>query len=379
MGKKSKKNAGSRSKAEAKTGESSSSSFAAAAPSAVSTAATWTTTGILFDARNGFGGNGFEGNGGVLAIGGTTGSKKLKCVRCCSALKDLTKAHQCPGCAQLYCWRCEKKMFRECLNGKNCANPLWRCMDCTGGQTMLRLSGETVPFGVNNNLVINGSAYQRMVELIAKDERLSDAAIPFQTCSSPKCLWDETVTDEGGNGWNSPFECYSCASATDTSTCRTSYLRKCSTSSCFTALCTACDHDTNERMFALACDANDRQDSEPVLGEVQSKFPKALSRCQECKRDVCATCNIKGARDTSFVIDRNGFHTTCPPCTEKKYWSAKPCTNPTCPNEVGLPTKRCGGCHLDRYCSVECQGMAYPAHKSRCRAISAKRAAAAGK
>ena len=376
MGKKSKKNAGSRAKAKA-GGSSSAAAGAAPAPSAVSTAAptaaaTLTTTG-MFDARNG---NGFESNnGGVLAIGGNVGSKKLKCIRCCCALKDLAKAHQCPGCAQLYCWRCEKKKFRECFNGKNCINPLRRCVDCTGGQTMLRLSGETIPVGDNNSLVINGSVYQRMVELIAKDERLSDAAIPFRTCSSQKCLWDKTVTDEEGNHWNCPFECYSCALVTDTS--RASNFRKCSASSCFTMLCTACDDDTNERMFAR--DRQHSAGSQLSFGVVQSEFPKALSRCQECQRDVCATCNTKGARDTSFVIDRNGFHATCPPCTEKKYWSAKPCTNPTCPNEVGVPTKRCGGCHIGRYCSVECQGMAYPAHKGRCLAISAKRAATAGK
>jgi hypothetical protein len=57
------------------------------------------------------------------------------------------------------------------------------------------------------------------------------------------------------------------------------------------------------------------------------------------------------------------------------YWSAKPCTNPTCPNEVGVPTKRCGGCHIDRYCSVDCQLAAYPAHVNRCHKIQEKRAA----
>ena len=38
-------------------------------------------------------------------------------------------------------------------------------------------------------------------------------------------------------------------------------------------------------------------------------------------------------------------------------------------------TKRCGGCHLDRYCSVECQTAMYPDHVGRCKRIQNKRAA----
>ena len=59
------------------------------------------------------------------------------------------------------------------------------------------------------------------------------------------------------------------------------------------------------------------------------------------------------------------------------YWSTKPCTNPSCPNEVGVPTKRCGGCHIDRYCSIKCQLAAYPTHVKRCQKIQEKRAAVA--
>ena len=55
------------------------------------------------------------------------------------------------------------------------------------------------------------------------------------------------------------------------------------------------------------------------------------------------------------------------------YWKTKPCTNPTCPKEAGVPTKRCGGCHLDRYCSVACQAAAYPNHMAKCKKIQAKR------
>lgn len=61
------------------------------------------------------------------------------------------------------------------------------------------------------------------------------------------------------------------------------------------------------------------------------------------------------------------------------HWSSKPCTNPSCPNEIGVPTKRCGGCRIDRYCSVECQAEAHPHHEARCKKIQEKRLLAAEK
>lgn len=59
--------------------------------------------------------------GGIL-----TGGKKLKCVRCYGNIKDLEKAHQCPGCSNLHCWRCERKCFEECPSGSDCMQPLRR-------------------------------------------------------------------------------------------------------------------------------------------------------------------------------------------------------------------------------------------------------------
>eukprot|EP00562_Extubocellulus_spinifer_P007670 CAMPEP_0178502746 /NCGR_PEP_ID=MMETSP0696-20121128/17669_1 /TAXON_ID=265572 /ORGANISM="Extubocellulus spinifer, Strain CCMP396" /LENGTH=262 /DNA_ID=CAMNT_0020131825 /DNA_START=118 /DNA_END=906 /DNA_ORIENTATION=- len=55
----------------------------------------------------------------------------------------------------------------------------------------------------------------------------------------------------------------------------------------------------------------------------------------------------------------------CMPC----YWSSKPCTNPDCPNEAGVPTKRCGGCRRSRYCSKECQIAMWPEHKKTCMGV----------
>ena len=204
MGKKSKKTAG---RAKAKAGGSS------AASAATSSAA--------------------SADSAVLAIGGKSnaaGSKRLKCVRCSASLKDPAKAHQCPGCAQLYCWRCEQKRFRECLNGKGCVNPLRRCKDCTEGKTMAKLCGvpvsEREASDGDKSFTLSLADYQECVGLISKDERLSDAALPFCFCFTSQCRWDELVADEQGLLWCRPSECNACASITDGS--RPSYFRKCS-------------------------------------------------------------------------------------------------------------------------------------------------------
>ena len=202
MGKKSKKNAV---RAKGKAGESSSAVASATVGSAVAPAAAAATLTTSATASTGTSdaGNGSErSNGGVLVKGGNDGSsRKLKCVRCCSSLKDLAKAHQCPGCAQLYCWRCEKKTFLACLNGRNCVKPLRRCEDCYRGRTSKRVLLEcTGIFMIKGEVPVDD-----LLELLAKDERLSDAAVPFSTCHSRECLWDKTVIDELGNRWNVPF------------------------------------------------------------------------------------------------------------------------------------------------------------------------------
>ena len=102
--------------------------------------------------------------------------------------------------------------------------------------------------------------------------------------------------------------------------------------------------------------------------------------CVACSTDTCVSCMddrsltalvVSQVRLLCFGEDVSRFR--CSRC----YWSTKPCTNPSCPNEVGVPTKRCGDCHIDRYCSVECQAAAYLDHIGRCKKIVAKRDAAA--
>jgi hypothetical protein len=65
----------------------------------------------------------------------------------------------------------------------------------------------------------------------------------------------------------------------------------------------------------------------------------------------------------------------------REYLLEKICTNDACPNEAGkVKTFRCGGCHIHRYCSVECQTKDRHDHAERCerikRRITKARAAA---
>jgi len=365
MGKKSKKGA-----ARAKAAAASAGSAAAApapAASVGSAAGTSNAAGVELTTSS---------NGGVLARSGNGGKTKMKCVRCYATLKDFAKARPCPGCAELYCWRCAKKKFRECLNGKNCVEPLSRCAECWSGGTMIKvgaaiLDENQLEVPADGDVYIPIAARRQIEELVSNDELLSMAAMPFRRCPSGlKCRWDTAVVDEEGYYWSCPSECHACASVADAS--RPSFFRKCS--QCIGVHCTACDDALKVHLQTPVPVVK----SPDLLKKLRSEFANAMFRCRECNQNVCGNCASNALTDmTPFARDASGgFDTLCSPCTEKKYWSAKPCTNPTCPNEVGVPTKRCGDCHIARYCSVECQEMAYPAHRNRCQAILARRVAA---
>ena len=115
------------------------------------------------------------------------------------------------------------------------------------------------------------------------------------------------------------------------------------------------------------------QEMEKLGNLVRGNTVGAISICPTCKVCICTACMDDKSME-SFVVAMMKSSASSYQCS-RCYWSTKPCTNPTCPNEVGVPTKRCGGCHLDRYCSVECQLAAYPAHVNRCGRIQEKRAA----
>jgi len=125
-----------------------------------------------------------------------------------------------------------------------------------------------------------------------------------------------------------------------------------------------------------------KEDAVSIMEDIRAEIGW-YAQCKHCNLYVCYQClDDRSARivaeaqlavvfaDSTKLDEMSPF--ICTPC----YWSSKPCTNPNCPNELGIPTKRCGGCHLDRYCSVECQAAMYPEHVDRCQRIQARRAAA---
>ena len=317
------------------------------------------------------------------AVRGKSGSipKKVRCVSCLALIKDPAKGHACPGCSMLYCWRCEKKSFIRCPNGDNCSLPLRRCDRCVTGRTLsreLHAIGEEPPHHSDGvYFSAEPHTWHRHVfdDIIEKRDDLTLEALPFTTCGGSNCFGSEL----------SRIECGRCAEGPTTKK-----LSSCSL--CGKARCRSCELAAGEPVKAafgrLFRDAGKRSPG-VILDEfrdaVSATAPDAMAHCDKCEQQTCYECldlvEIKcivtlillSARGVVNVGERGSDHTfQCSRCR----WSTKPCTNPTCPNEVGIPTKRCGGCHIDRYCSVECQAAAYPDHVGRCEKIRSKRAAA---
>lgn len=320
-------------------------------------------------AGDGGGGTGGGGGGGAMV---TSSKKAQKCVRCFGTVKA-DKGTACPGCSLLYCWRCEKKAFGECPNGSDCVHQVRRCISCSGGVTMLRVleEKEGVNYDVGSDSFDFSTLYDacgRFQEYIEQDETLSIDANGVAKC--PDC---------------EARECYHCQVSPIPQ-------RILSCDSCPAYRCRACSRG---KLFELSMNPNFHSTAQHIMGEVargasqssevvgqlgdliRQNMVGAISVCSTCKvGSCCTTCmddrsmeSAAGALMSMSVAGLPGYQ--CSRC----YWSTKPCTNPTCPNEVGVPTKRCGGCHLDRYCSVECQAAAYPAHVNRCNKIQEKRVA----
>ena len=359
MGKKSKKQQTGGTKAKAKASATSSASGGAAA--GVSTSC--------------------DGNSGIL-----TSSKKNRCVLCCSLLKDLAKAHACPGCSLLFCWRCEKKNFDGCQNGDRCVRPIRKCSKCRTGITMQRELVAAGALGPNEKLTIldNGAPTTRKAygEILDSRTDLTNESWPYGLCGAIACTsYSDCKTLEE---MIVLMECIHCVSASANkllSCCR-----------CHKIRCRPCANLSSNAVLTEAIDlvtANANEAKDVALETVvalqdclSTGSPDSMAKCHSCSRVICYEChNFEETKLTAEMLlgTANGifepekmFH--CSFC----YWSAKPCTNPNCPNEVDIPTKRCGGCHLDRYCSVECQAAMYPDHVGRCKQIQERRAAAAG-
>ena len=311
-----------------------------------------------------------SGSANGILTSGSGSSKKQRCITCRVLLKDLTKAHECHGCHQLtgglFCWRCERKYFVECPNGSACAHPVKRCHGCSHGVTAKSISMKYVDQEGNSHWVKGDDSdlFLRVCE--REHSKCNMDSIPLQQCGADGC---------------SVQECYRCLAAPDLH-----QLNSCSI--CSLVRCYNCMHkkyvssnEITKEMMRMS-DSNtplSKFDFAEVAEMIRNADPESIGKCEDCGVSFCFSCMDNRSLQivSRCFVDavRNGEDGCelfrCSQC----YWSSKPCTNPNCPNEVGIPTKRCGGCHLGRYCSVECQAAAYPEHMRRCHKIQAKRAA----
>ena len=139
-----------------------------------------------------------SGAGVGAASGGTghgaamvTSKKAQKCVRCFGSVKA-DKGISCPGCSQLYCWRCEKKAFDACPNGEKCVHPIRRCWNCSHAQTftnvMKKREGFICPDSTEDpeQFEYVADAVLRFTnDVIADDDALTNDATPEVAC--PRC------------------------------------------------------------------------------------------------------------------------------------------------------------------------------------------------
>ena len=321
-----------------------------------------------------------KSTGGKAAAVGTNASSKQRCAYCCALLKELAKSQQCPGCSQLFCWRCEKKYFKSCPNGVNCVRQVRRCYFCWHGDTFTKnCDGGEIISEVDGELsYMTTEAFKIFRDNVNKNEALAIDAFPFPYCVEEGCK---------------QTECHMCFSGPAVSRligCRVCHKSRCH--SCNQAnleeefRVPAVYTDTINSVLSSRRDKLSQEELNAVGNALRAEWSDLYIICS-CGVAQCYACLDDRAMD---LISRDMMRVKevsepIPSWSEESaykcgncYWSSKPCTNPNCPNEAGIPTKRCGGCHLDRYCSIECQAEAYPEHMERCHKIQAKRAATGG-
>ena len=285
--------------------------------------------------------------------GGDAGKRIVqKCANCLSSVKDISKGRQCPGCSVLYCWRCERKYFVACNNGADCIHPLRRCMGCAQCGTIRKVLGEKtcdsaacMEEGEDGNFWVTDSSLDAFEECIRTDDRLTAHANPFMYCEASGCKANE---------------CMLCLSDPVTRTLIA--CSRCDKTRCLDCALASLDQPLIRAVFSQAR-------LEGSWERLWRTAPDTFWKCRVCGDKCCAECigssDIKGS--AGFILDGDGkARYKCSRC----YFAAKPCTNPTCPHEVGVPTKRCGDCRRARYCSKECQSAAYPAHQRECKAVA---------
>mmetsp|Transcript_14120 Transcript_14120/g.31518 ORF Transcript_14120/g.31518 Transcript_14120/m.31518 type:complete len:278 (-) Transcript_14120:217-1050(-) len=252
------------------------------------------------------------------SAGGVGGGEKLpRCSRCVCIIRDEAKSATCPGCIKPFCWRCEERYFWHCPFVETCPLPTKRCEDCLNGKTMAELamdSDGTLPKSRGQTPWAHFSRSIVPSDLLRELAESRPEALAFVACQAKGC---------------DCCRCQLCVDESEAKARRTDGVPHYLTcDSCHTTKCYHC-------------------------GGAEDYF----FRCFKCY--------------TSYWLPRLhlGNGKACMPC----YWSSKPCTNPDCPNDVGVPTKRCGDCRRARYCSKECQIAMWPKHKEECSKMTKKK------
>ena len=299
-------------------------------------------------------------------------NKKTRCMSCRCLIKDTSKAHACPGCSIVYCWRCERREFQACPNGAICVHPIRRCGPCASGFT---LDGIMKAFCSDEDG--NPPPPEKQVDLFENFLAVRDTTnnpwsvdtLPLQVCSGDGCKFSECRRCFTDPSVIRMVRCNICCGNARCSGCLLAFEGRLNS-----ALVKATHRGLlmiNESKVELVDDDKLEEIGNIFRADIPDTFVSCM--CKGCNFVACIECLDDESFDRfmpfAFSDGTRGFQ--CSTC----YWSAKPCTNPNCPNEPGVPTKRCGGCHLDRYCSVECQAAAYPAHVGRCQKIQKKRLA----
>ena len=225
-----------------------------------------------------------------------------------------------------------------------------RCSTCIKGQSLRRVfeqhTGEQLEPGDINNVAL----LRKFKAFVRNDDRLLKSR-PFIACDP---LLERCQTQE-------------CAYCFDSNDRRILHCIKCGKHKC--RKCTsslASDSDVAIlEEFQQKVERGEEGDKDALLDAVIHLTKVAeniMKRCKSCGGVYCLSCiTVQELCSSSFE---------CSKC----YFSRKPCTNPNCPQELGVPTKRCGACHICRYCSIECQAAMYPTHVGRCQKIQEKRA-----
>ena len=133
-----------------------------------------------------------RGGGIAGAAGGAIvpSKKAQKCVRCFGTVKA-EKGTRCPGCSQLYCWRCERKAFGTCPNGDAFVSPTRRCLNCSSGKTFLGVMKKREGLELGKMKSIPSWAWCRLKKYTESDNSFSKHACPFIICPGDGCSISE--------------------------------------------------------------------------------------------------------------------------------------------------------------------------------------------